>query len=632
MKSIFTTHVLNLFAWFVISICLPPTLFADGEEGSCAGSLGDNIFTNGDFGSGAPNLIATNPQIAPGYSYTTNVPPGDGFYTVTNNMGLWSNLYSSWLPIGDNSNDPNGYMMVVNADFSPGLFYEQTVTNLCANTQYEFSADIINVIRVGIGDHSDPNVDFALNGNVLLSTGNIVKSNKWTNYSFSFCTGENENSLVLSLINNAPGGIGNDLALDNISFRACGPPARITTDESITFICFEDDIEDYLLEATVEDDTYTFFQWQVRSQGSPDWQDIAGATNATYLMNSFPSGTSEYRYLLANSFDNLQNNKCRLYSSIKEIVVLPIAYDVNKTICEGNGWEVGSNIHTDSGVYLDSLVSSIGCDSIITTNLTVLPDPNMDVVVEVTIPTCVGYSNGLIEVSEVLGGSPPYTYWLDGSLNNIGTTFRNLSTGTYELQVLDQYGCDYTTQILIEEPEALIVETNENTTISIGESLTLSSLVTHTDVSYNWAPAIGLDCTTCPSPTAMPFESQTYVVWVKNGDDCSAVDSVRIEVDKNFRLAISTAFSPNEDGINDYFEIATPFTGAIQEFKQMKVFNRWGQVIYEQSAPAKSPFLAKWDGRNDFRLVDAGVYVYYLEFELIDGSPYVYSGTVTVVY
>jgi len=619
-----------LFVLGCVFFLFNPVMYADGEEGTCGGSLGDNIFMDGDFGSGTSNLISVNPQIAPGYTYTTNVPPPDGFYTITNNTGAWGGLYSSWLPIRDNSADPNGYMMVVNADFSPGLFYEQTVVGLCANTQYEFSADMINIIRMGTPNHILPNVDFLLNNTVLLSTGNIPQSNEWNSYSFTFCTGENEETMVLSLINNAPGGFGNDIGLDNISFRACGPPAAILTDDTVEFICFDDVIEDFTLETTIEDDTYIYFQWQSKLKESSVWENIEGATGKTYTITDFSRGEFEYRYLLANTESNLQNDKCRLYSTIKQIVVLPIEHEVSTTICEGNSLEVGTSIYTTSGVYVDELTSSRGCDSILTTNLTVLTDPNLEAVVNIASPKCVGESNGQIEVTEVLNGNPPYTYSFGGETNSVGV-FNFLAAGTYELYVLDEYGCDYIAEILIEDPEPLVVETIEDQMMVIGESVILNTSATHSDVTYQWTPTIGLDCTNCPNPTVMPFESVTYKVMITNGS-CASSDSVRLEVDKTFRLGIPTAFSPNEDGINDYFEITTPFSGAIQTMEQMKVFNCWGQVVFETNEPRGTSVLARWDGYHDFRLLDAGVYVYFLELRLIDDSVQTFGGTVTVIH
>ena len=109
----------------------------------CEGTLGDNLFDDGDFGAGAINIPNQDPGIAPGYNYVTFGPPNDGQYVITNNTGAWSGLYPTWIKIRDNSTDPNGYMMVVNADFSPGVFYEQEISefyqyNLLEKYTYAF--------------------------------------------------------------------------------------------------------------------------------------------------------------------------------------------------------------------------------------------------------------------------------------------------------------------------------------------------------------------------------------------------------------------------------------------------------------------------------------------------------------
>jgi len=206
----------------------------------CPGGLGDNLFEDGDFGTGSSFVLLSDPLLAPGYQYIFDGAPGDGQYLITNDMTQWSFVFDTWLIIQDNSPDPQGYMMVVNASFEPGLFYEEQVEGLCDNTTYEFSADIINMIRRGVQNHSDPNVDFLIDEEVVLRTGNIAKNEQWNTFSFSFDTAPGQTSVTLSLRNNAPGGVGNDLALDNISFRACGPRSEISTIGDIEdVICIE---------------------------------------------------------------------------------------------------------------------------------------------------------------------------------------------------------------------------------------------------------------------------------------------------------------------------------------------------------------------------------------------------------
>jgi hypothetical protein len=320
----------------------------------CTGTLGDNIFPEGDFGSGSANLLSPDPGIAPGYNYTFNVPPIDGQYVVTNNTANWS-LWPSWLAIGDNSADPNGYMMVVNASFAPGLFYEQTVSGLCENTLYEFSADIINLIKTGTFDHIDPDVSFLLDGVVLFSTGNIPKTETWTTYGFTFTTAPGQQSLTLSLQNNAPGGNGNDLAIDNISFRACGPETMVLPAPAITHLC--EDTPPIELEALIIGNQYVnpAFQWQQSFDQGVTWIDIPGATGDTYTPPSLVAGVYFFRFLVADGTGNLSAENCRVNSDIKVINVIPTETLLTDTICDGSSLMIGDSIYSSSGMYMDTL-------------------------------------------------------------------------------------------------------------------------------------------------------------------------------------------------------------------------------------------------------------------------------------
>lgn len=235
----------------------------------CQGNFGNNIFDSGDFGKGTSQILMTDPGLAPGYIYTTTLPPEDGFYTIANALNA-SQIFPDWLPIRDNSRSSNGYMMVVNASFEPGLFYEETITGLCDDVLYEFSADIINLIASFSTDRIDPNVSFLLNDEVVFSTGIIPKNERWNTYGFTFTTNPGQTTMKLSLRNNAPGGIGNDLALDNITFRPCGATALILP-TTVANIC--KDGEPINISATVEGAAFEdiFVQWQESFDEGDSW-------------------------------------------------------------------------------------------------------------------------------------------------------------------------------------------------------------------------------------------------------------------------------------------------------------------------------------------------------------------------
>jgi hypothetical protein len=404
--------------------------------------MGSNLFgefrrkhiPGGDFGSGSSNVVFTDPHIAPGYNYTTNVPPFDGSYVITNNTGLWPNLFPTWLQIKDNSNDPNGYMMVVNANFSPGIFYEQTISGLCENTLYEFSADVINVIKTPTLNHILPNVSFLLDGVVKYNTGAIPQSERWNKVGFTFTSGPGQDSIKLSLQNNAPGGNGNDLALDNISFRACGPQALILP-ETIANICEDGNPID--LRATIIGKQYTkpALQWQRSPDGKNNWVNISGDTITKHT--DLTSGLYYYRYLLASSPQNLANAKCRIVSNVKIVRVVPKFYNIADTICEGLIYKIGKSSHTKSGIYIDSLKSSLGCDSIVTLRLTVLPNLGLIADINISSITCAGGKDGTIKLRSISNGVAPYSIALNMIPLPGDSTFKTLSTGKYNLEITD---------------------------------------------------------------------------------------------------------------------------------------------------------------------------------------------------
>lgn len=596
---------------------------------TCTGSLGENIFSDGDFGSGSANIPTNDPGIAPGYTYARSGPPMDGFYLITNNTGAWPNLYASWIRTQDNSDDPNGYMMVVNASFSPGLFYQQEITGLCENTLYEFSADIINIVSQGTQNHILPNVSFLINGQEAFSTGNIPQDNKWNTYGFTFTTDPGTTTLTLSIRNNAPGGFGNDLALDNITFRACGPDAVITP-VGINYVCVDADPVAITAEVFNSPFAQDFIQWESSIDGGLTWEVINGASGLTYTIDNFASGTYLYRFQLAASPENLNNDKCRVLSETATIIVLPLEYEITDTICAGLNYSVGTSIYTESGVYRDSLQSSIGCDSIVTLNLTVLPDPMITAELNITSPVCAADGTGSIIINSVRNGYPPYLYQLDNGVPQSQNAFVQLDTTDYILTITDRFGCSSVQAVNIPTPPLLEVDLGENQVVQLGESLTLSAISNYTDLSYSWTPNEILSCLNCPNPDIQPLEDLQVTVEVMNTLGCTAIDSMLIKVVKNYPLYAPNVFSPNDDGINDYFTIFSN-TNAALSVQKLQVFDRWGKLLFERNDFPLNEEFEGWDGYWNGKLAGVGVYVYVAEVTFIDNTVVRETGSVAVI-
>jgi len=280
----------------------------------CNGSLGDPV-VNIDFGSEG----GANPGYTPNnaYTYTSSSCPDDGFYTIT--KSTFACFGNSWHTV-TSDHTGNGAFMLVNASFEPGDFLVATVTDLCPNTNYQFAAWIMNVLlRFGIR----PNLTFKIeteNGTVLseYSTGDIPETAQpsWKQYGFFFTTPADNTVITLRITNNAPGGIGNDIALDDITFRPCGPgiTADIEGAADTVNVC-KGDTASYLFTAAVSNGfNDPVYQWQVSNDLGKTWLDIAGANTLTYLRKPSTQGFYWYRMAIAE-LSSVSILSCRVASN-----------------------------------------------------------------------------------------------------------------------------------------------------------------------------------------------------------------------------------------------------------------------------------------------------------------------------
>ncbi len=128
-------------------------------------------------------------------------------------------------------------MAVINSSYKTGITFLDTINNLCPNTYYQYSAWFRNIcstcacdsngkgpgnvgyIPTGPGDSSGvhPNLTFNVNGYDYYTTGDMPYTGQWIQKGFTYLTGPTQTSMIIYVRNNAPGGGGNDWALDDIS-------------------------------------------------------------------------------------------------------------------------------------------------------------------------------------------------------------------------------------------------------------------------------------------------------------------------------------------------------------------------------------------------------------------------------
>ncbi len=310
-------------------------LLSTPSMAQCTGSLGAPI-VNITFGQGAnpgSPLAAAVPGAATTYIYdaASGTPPAntiiDGEYSLINQV---PNNTAWHVGATDHTGNSKGYMAFFNAAPQTGEFYKQTVSNLCPGTTYEFAAWILNAINsaTAIGaTASQPDVTFRItdmSNNDLIPpfvTGPIPANTMpiWHQYATSFTTPPGVGSVILSLSNTVaggPGNIGNDLALDDITFRPCGPltaasfSASSTTLE--TTVCTGQAVNLY---GSISGGlTNPAYQWQMSADGIT-WTDIAGATTLNVNLSGQALGNYQIRLLSAEA-GNIGSANCRFISNV----------------------------------------------------------------------------------------------------------------------------------------------------------------------------------------------------------------------------------------------------------------------------------------------------------------------------
>ena len=309
----------------------------------------------------------------------------------------------------------------------------------------------------------------------------------------------------------------------------------------------------------------------------------------------------------------------------------------------GNGnvtyeWSSGpnDNLSTNTGLsagdYIVTVTDINGCQD---TAMATLDDPLevMAVIPQPMDPTCFGQQT-FVSVDNASGGSGgPYTFTVNaGPAVPIGGSIP-VFAGEYTVTVFDVNGCRTSEEIDINEPTEVVVNAGQDLEVDLGDDIGLlvqiqSSLAID---SIFWTPDSLLSCANCTNPTASVLNSQLFTVGVIDANGCTAFDEVYVEVDKDRNVYFPNVFSPNGDGINDYF---SPFTGpGVEQINYFKIFDKWGEIVHlqEEFLPGGSEFAFGWDGKLRGKRAAVGVYLYLAEVTFIDGTTLLYRGDVTIV-
>lgn len=211
----------------------------------------------------------------------------------------------------------------------------------------------------------------------------------------------------------------------------------------------------------------------------------------------------------------------------------------------------------------------------------------------------------------------------DGTTGSGNTTQHIYSrTGNYivSLYAIEQNGCISDTLRKIINIYGTSANAGNDTIAAPLQPIQLNAVG---GLSYQWMPSTGLNNANIADPIAILSQDQIYVLKAFTPEGCETYDTLSIKIYKGPEIYVPTAFSPNNDGLNDVFKVV-PI--GISTFNYFKIYNRWGQQIFFTTDYRKG-----WDGR--YKSIDqpSGVYIWMVSGIDFNGNTISHKGTVMLL-
>ena len=292
----------------------------------------------------------------------------------------------------------------------------------------------------------------------------------------------------------------------------------------------------------------------------------------------------------------------------------------------------------DTGIFILELLNQYNCDSIVQRNVNIAPLKDCLVIFSVFAENlCEGDENGQIEILATSGAAPYHYFLLNENRDTLEKGIissnediyfiRNLSVGNYVVILENEAGA-VSKNVTIPEFDNK-VDLGADITIDLGDSLTLKPIANFDINRYEWTASSPINCSGCPEINIKPLTNQRYQLIAYNANDCPISDEILVKVRKDAIVYIPSAFSPNDDGVNDYFQIyASP---AIQLIKSFQIVDYEGRLMYQVKNTHSANLPEGWDGFFKGQPMTPAVFIVFVEVILIDGTEAQFVKTMNLV-
>lgn len=272
-----------------------------------------------------------------------------------------------------------------------------------------------------------------------------------------------------------------------------------------------------------------------------------------------------------------------------------------------NGDIINCVLTADPAFLCTTSSTAVSGDIIITVNSALSPSIN---VVASNNNICPDISVSFSATSQNAGTMPSYQWKLNG--NNVGNN--NMSYTNSKLADNDQVFCIITpnsscsSSPVISNTISMVVKklpvikiSPLDTIVFKGSQVQLKAFINGPIRSYSWSPLASLNNPSSLTPRTIPLQNQTeFSFSIITLDNCTSSSKIIIEIQQ--MLLMPSAFTPNNDGLNDLFRIPKNVLLTLKEFA---IYDRWGNKIFSTSDINKG-----WDGNFKILRKDAGIYIY----------------------
>jgi len=439
----------------------------------------------------------------------------------------------------------------------------------------------------------------------------------------------------------ADNGCDSIITLD-LSTRNCEILADIAPD---SLNCFEDEMG--ALEFTITNGNPPFsYEWRRTDAGNLQGNGTVSDLNISERIDNLPAGEYEVIITAVDDFRQTftttigQPSQLDFISSLSEFgsfnLLCPDDESGSIEVNVNGGtppyrylWNTGEmqSDLTDipAGNYQLQILDANNCELIIQRQL--IGPPNLDTEIEVRQPNC-DDPLGQVSIENPTGGTGTFEFSIDAVNFSDDPVFLNLPSGNYILTLRDENDCELDSMVFINSFIPINVELGDDLTINLGDEIQLNPVYTNGITNYEWV-GDSLSCFTCEFPIVSPVFTTQYLVSVLDEAGCLAMDSLTIFVNSDRSVYVPNAFSPNNDGINDFL---TVFGGRqIRSVETLQIYSRWGEPVFQKFDFPPNVETVGWDGKFKGESMDPGVFAWFAKVEFIDGVVELLEGDVTLV-